>query len=319
MKKLFEKVSITIVVFVLITVFAGSLFSVNAEETNAVPIGDSAVIPYSEYQSVEEQLREMLLECKTDKQRQMLMKKAYQLGIDRTSFDGLNLSENELSILQGETCSADVSAGSQKRSIITSDSAKIRQSRTVVAGGDMPDYVLRPSIYWQDKSDYCSAATIVIIADYLGANAPEQATIMKYWKNTCGVTYPDLPLVRNYLNNVITGKPDDYVRYVYKKYAGSQNVFNADLKNNVLNYQPMVILMKSVNTSEWPYITPGHFCVCSGLFTWEGNKYFIGDPYYWTRYLSSVPNAYGEHKVSWTNLNNVIGRKFGFGSQYYLT
>lgn len=72
------------------------------------------MIPYSEYQSVEEQLREMLPECKTDKQRQMLMKKAYQLGIERTSFDGLNLSENELSMLQGETCSIDVSAGSQK-------------------------------------------------------------------------------------------------------------------------------------------------------------------------------------------------------------
>ncbi len=32
MKKLFAKASITTVVFVLITVFAGSLFSVNAEE-----------------------------------------------------------------------------------------------------------------------------------------------------------------------------------------------------------------------------------------------------------------------------------------------
>lgn len=316
-KKFFAKIfSIVLTVVFVLTIG----FTANAEQVSGAPRGDSVVTPYSEYPSVEEQLIEMLSECSTSQERKMIMKKAYQLNIDESAFDGVTLNSEERTLLRkGEEKVSSYSVNTVNRKIITAPTSYSRIARDSVAGVDMPDYVLSPSIFWQEQSDYCSAATIVIVSDYLGANTPTQAEIMSHWV-ACGAKYPDLPMMRNYLNNTLTGKPDNYVKYVVKQYnKGDQKVFNTALKNNVLNYQPMIILMKSKNTSQWPYITDGHFCVCNGLLTWEDNQYFIGDPYYWTKYLTDTPKIYGKHKVSWKNLDDVIGNRFQGGTQYFLT
>lgn len=293
-------------------------FTANAEQVSGAPRGDSVVTPYSEYPSIEEQLLELLSDCSTSQERRMLMKKAYQLNVDESVFDGVKLSSEERAVLRsGEETVSSYSVNSVNRKIITAPASYSRSTRELVAGVDMPDYILNPSIFMQEQADYCSAATIVIISDYLAANTPTQAAIMSHWGS---YKYPDLPMMRNYLNNTLTGKPDDYVKYVVKQYSkGDQKTFNTALKNNVLNYQPMIILMRSKNTSQWPYITDGHFCVCSGLLTWENNQYYIGDPYYWTHYLTDIPKIYGTHKVSWGNLDDVIGNRFTGGTQYVLT
>lgn len=59
--------------------------------------------------------------------------------------------------------------------------------------------------------------------------------------------------------------------------------------------------------------------MCNGLLTWESNKYFIGDPFYFSSYVSGAKANNGELKRTWTQLNNVITNKFGSGSQHYLT
>lgn len=111
------------------------------------------------------------------------------------------------------------------------------------------------------------------------------------------------------------------VTYSVVNYGGSQTTFNTDLKSNVEDRQPMIIHMSNPtsSTANWPYYTLGHFCICSGLLTWEDNNYFMGDPYYFSSYISSATANDGEHKKTWTQLNTVITNKFGSGSQLYLT
>ena len=315
--KRYSLVKCTISLILCIVCLMSAIISVSAIESNVLPKGDSDVIVTEE--TIVDQLKELLLNCSSNQERKLILKKAYQMGIDENEFTNFALSKADIEVLNGnfnETNSV------KSRTVLMSDvsTASATSTNSTVAGVTMPTYALRPTIYKQATSTYCSAGTVYTVGKYIGATPPSQANIMSFWQSQWGVTYPDLPLIRNYLNNHLSNKPSDYVPYVNANYAGNQTDFNDYLKNNVLNYQPMILHMKnSSGTTNWPYTTGGHFCICSGLLTWENNKYFIGDPYYFSQYVSGATDNNGEHKRTWTQLNNVITNKFGSGSQYCLT
>lgn len=316
--KRYSLVKCIISTILCIACLMGTITSASAIDNNILPRGDADVS--TSEQSLIEQFEELLLNSNSLQERQAIMKKAYQMGIDETEFTNVSLSENDVAILNGDI----VTTNSIKndRAILTSNvsTASVISTNSTVAGVSMPTYALWPTIYKQATSTSCSAGTVYTVGKYIGAAPPSQSNTMSFWKSQWGVTYPDLPLIRNYLNLHLPSKPSDYVPYVYKKYAGSQTTFNTDLKNNVLNYQPMILIIKNTSgTTNWPYTTGGHFCICSGLLTWENNRYFIGDPYYFSQYVSGATANDGEHKRTWSQLNTVITNKFGSGSQYYLT
>ena len=327
-----KKIMSIIICFVLVASTAISSFAVgltaysdnNSQKIikidSALPKGDADSGLKEE--SLIDQFVEIFNNCKSEQEREIVLKKAYQMGFNSDEFKNLKLTKNELAIFDADIDSLSVSKIDRKiltPNFIDGGAAKAASGVTV-AGVTMPTYALWPTIYKQATSTYCSAGTVYTVGKYIGANPPSQSSIMSFWKSQWGVTYPDLPLIRNYMNLHLPGKKSSYVPYVYKKYAGSQKTFNTDLKNNVLNYQPMIIIMKNPSgTTNWPYKTNGHFCMCNGLLTWENNKYFMGDPYYFSSYVSSATANNGEHKRTWTQLNNVITNKFGSGSQYYLT
>lgn len=289
-------------------------FSVSASDSadamNGAMRGDAATVGPAE--SLAEQV-EKLLPGSSPEQRLRLLEKAAVLGVDSADLPNVTLSKAEQAVLNG-SASVDKPALASQKAILTAPAVSTRDT-TTVAGVAMPDYALWPTIYKQERSDWCSAATIQTVLKYIGVTSPSQSTIMNYWKSL-GYTYPDLPLVRNYLNARL---PSSYVSYVQNIYAGDQTAFNRCIKYDVENYQPTILLMR--NTSSYanyqtnlPYTTNGHFCICSGLLTWEGNQYFIGDPYYFSGYVNGAGTT-GEHKKTWTKLNKVINNRFGSGQE----
>lgn len=314
--KLKKSAAIFIATLTIVTAFTSTI-SAYAKTADIVPKGDSEYV--TDNVSLEEQFNELLLNSSSAQERQIILNKARQMDIDIESLSIDAMSIEETSIFNNNKIN---SVDRTDRRILTNNANTgiSTQANVTVAGVSMPDYALWPTIYKQQKSDWCSAGTVYTVGKYIGANPPSQQTIMDFWDSQWGVVYPDLPLIRNYMNLHLPGKSSDYVSYVYKNYAGSQTTFNKDLKNNVLNYQPMILNMKNASgTTNWPYTTNGHFCICSGLITWENNKYFIGDPYYFTTYVSSATKNDGEHKKTWAQLHQVIKNRFGTTSQYYLT
>lgn len=317
----------TIVLFVVSLTIILSTLLIPASATNEdlLPKGDS--IYYTKDETLVEQFNEMLQNCTSLNERTMILFKANQMGLTSEDFNEVDLSENDLLVLNGQV-NIDIASDATDRAIIeaqdnASEKSKkqVGGTRTVVAGVDMPSYALMPTISKQATSTYCSAATVHTVGTYISATPKTQAQIMADWQTYWGVTYPDLPLVRNYMNNKLSGKPSTYVNYVVNTYGGNQTTFNTDLKNNVLNYQPMILLLRhtSSDPGSWPYNTSGHFCVCNGLLTWENNRYFIGDPYFFLTYCSNATNDNGQHKRTWSQLNTAITNKFGSGSQKVLT
>lgn len=294
--------------------FATPLSSyVSAYNTGDVdtPKGDCA--SFSEIEPLAEQLKESLIKAETTEKRQIILQKASLFGLNEIDFKGVYLSENEKSILCGETKSKHF-AKKQNKSIVSAPTNIA--SRTVVAGVNMPDYVLAPIIYKQEKRDWCSAGTIQTVLNYVGATSPSQQTIMNAWQLNWHVPYPDLPYIRNYINPLL---PSDYGDYATVVYGGSQEIFNSAIQFDVLQYQPTIIHManNTTSTANWPYKTDGHFCICNGLLTWENNKYYMGDPFYFSTYVSGAGNV-GTHNRTWSQLNTVITNKFGSGSQMIL-
>jgi len=279
----------------------------------ANPKGDADTVTPA--QPLAEQFEELLLNVTLPEQRQLILEKAADMGIVAADLPNASLSSDDLAILNGGAVAQ--KSASSKRAVLTNPNPP---TRVVVAGVDMPNYCLWPTIYKQSTSTYCSAGTVYTVGKYIGANPPAQASIMAFWQSQWSVTYPDLPLIRNYMNLHLPGKPSNYVSYVHKVYGGNQTTFNTDLKSDVLKYQPMILHMKnSSGTTNWPYTTDGHFCICDGLLTWESNLYFIGDPYYFTSYVSGATANNGEHKKTWSQLNTVITNRHGSGNQCYLT
>lgn len=289
-------------------------FSVSASDSadamNGAMRGDAATVGPAE--SLAEQV-EKLLPGSSPEQRLRLLEKAAVLGVDSADLPNVTLSKAEQAVLNG-SASIPKAASANNKAILTAPGPATRAT-TIVAGVAMPDYALWPKIYKQERSDWCSAATIQTVLKYIGATSPAQSTIMNYWKSI-GYTYPDLPLVRNYLNARL---PSGYHSYYQEIYAGNQTTFNMCLKWDVENYQPMVLLMRNntTSTTNWPYKTTGHFCICSGLLTWANNQYFIGDPYYFSGYVPGAGST-GDHNKTWGKLDTVIRNRFGSGQERFV-
>lgn len=290
-------------------------FSVSASDAtgamNGAMRGDATSVGADE--SLAEQV-EKLLPNSSPEQRLRLLEKAAVVGLDSADLANVTLSTAEQAILNGSASIEKPVVLTDQKAILTAPGIGTRAT-TIVAGVAMPDYALWPKIYKQERSDWCSAATIQTVLKYIGAASPAQSTIMNYWKSI-GYTYPDLPLVRNYLNARL---PSGYQSYYQEIHAGNQTTFNMCLKWDVENYQPMVILMRNNTTStvNWPYKTTGHFCICSGLLTWANNQYFMGDPYYFSDYVPGAGNA-GDHNKTWEKLNKVINNRFGTGQERFV-
>lgn len=289
-------------------------FSVSASDrTNAMNGAMSGnAVSVENNESLDEQVEELLRNSSPER-RLLILEKAAVGGVLSADLTNVTLSKAERAVLNGNA-TVKKSASANDKAIITAPGAASRATANV-AGVAMPDYALWPKIYKQERSDWCSAATIQTVLKFIGANSPAQSTIMNYWKSI-GYTYPDLPLVRNYLNARLPSSYIDYMQYIY---AGDQSEFNVRLKYDVESYQPMVILMRNNTTSKanWPYKTTGHFCICSGLLTWENNQYFMGDPFYFSGYVNGAGST-GEHKKNWSKLNKVINNRFGTGQERFV-
>lgn len=255
---------------------------------DAVPNGISDTI--GSVESLEDQFKELLMCSTNSEQREKILKKAAGMGVSINDLEGVSLSDEDIAILSNNTSSkATIEVDVTSRSTMSDNTfSRSATSGVVVAGVEMPDYVLWPKIYRQERNDYCTAATIETVGKYIGANPPSQKSIMDFWQDYWGVPYPDLPLMRNYMNYHLPEKESSYVPYVVKYYNGSQTTFNTDLKNNVLNFQPMMIMISNTGSNNWPFKTDGHASLVNGLITWEDNKYFIGDPYYFSTYVSGA-------------------------------
>ncbi len=311
MKTIMKRLFASILAICSISSLAFSVSASNhTDAMNGAMKGDAATVGPAE--SLAEQV-EKLLPGSSPEQRLLILEKAAAGGMVSSDLSNVTLSKAELAILNG-SASVEKPALAKNKAILTAPGVGTK-AFTFVAGIAMPDYALWPKIYKQERSDWCSAATIQTVLKYIGADSPAQSTIMNYWKSI-GYTYPDLPLVRNYLN---ARHPSGYASYYQEIYAGSQTAFNRCLKWDVENYQPMVILMRNntTSTTNWPYKTTGHFCICSGLLTWESNQYFMGDPYYFSGYVNGAGST-GEHKKTWVKLNKVINNRFGTGQERFL-
>jgi len=261
----------------------------------------------SREESLAEQFEALLLNCTSLEERQLTLEKAGYMGIIATDLANVPLSSDDLAILNG-TVPAQRTALTNRPAVITGPA-----TRVIVANVDMPNYCLWPTIYKQTYSNWCSAGTMYTTLMYIKGSSPTQQTMVNYW--TSGIdpkkSYfpPDLQLMRNYVNSNTPSSVRNYVHRTAAQYGNSQTVLNTDLKKNVQDYQPMIINMKSTNTTDWPYTTGGHFCVVNGLLTWESNQYFIGDPYYFTQYVSGATANNGEHKKTWAKLSAVLSNK----------
>lgn len=275
-----------------------------AANDTCISKGDSDIV--REYEPLSEQFADLLNNCSTMAEREIILDKAHKMGLTTKDLASQRLSARDEAILNGKI--------TIQRSTAPNRKMLINKYQTQSINTQMPNYCLWPTIYKQELDTYCSAATIYTVGKYIGATPLPQSTIMGYWP-TIGYTYPDLPLIRNYLNNILSNKPVNYVPYAWVEYF-DQSDFNNYLSNNVLNYQPMILHLRSV--SGWPYTTDGHFCICNGLLTWEDNQYFIGDPYYFAQYVSTATNNNGELKVYWNILDNAIRSKH-WGHGYILS
>jgi hypothetical protein len=135
---------------------------------------------------------------------------------------------------------------------------------------------------------------------------------------------PGLTTVLDYLNKQL---PSSYAGYLNWKFSGAQATFNYYLDYDVRHYQPMVFTMSNPTTATtyWPYKTNGHFVTVNGLITWESNKYFVGDPYYFQKgkdkygnevtYVSGATANNGEHKRTWAQMAQVSKNLHGSGNE----
>lgn len=296
-----KMISVLMSVLLGLTMMTSVAFAAN---NTCIPKGDSDIVP--EYEPLSEQFEEMLNNCSTKAQREIILAKAYKMGLTTKDLASERLSSRDKAILDGRI--------TIQRSTAPNRKILINKYQTKSINTQMPDYCLWPTIYKQQTKTYCSAATIYTVGKYIGATPYSQKEIMDYWNSLYyddddenkKQVYPDLPMIRNYLNNTLTNKPTDYVPYARYDYA-DQSDFNDKLADNVTNYQPIILHLKSV--SGWPYTTDGHFCICNGLLTWEDNKYFIGDTYYFKQYVSTATSDNGELKVSWSILDDAIRSK----------
>lgn len=183
----------------------------------------------------------------------------------------------------------------------------------------MPTTPLNLKVYKQQTKTYCSAATVYSTQKFLKySSVSSQATIMKYWKTHYDSSVPDLPAVRNYLNDSAY-KPSIY--HKYKVWSGSltQLSFNTNLKKDIENKQPTILVISNKSgDSKWPFQTNGHFCMCIGYqASNSAGPYLIGDPYYFSGYVSGAGTT-GKHYRTWSQLSKAIKDRFS-DTQRYLT
>lgn len=243
-----------------------------------------------------------LLQESTPAKREKLLEKISYVGITPNDLSGVLLTDREITVLE-KSISITKPSQLNKRILKAPSSSGVSLHSTT----SMPDYALWPNIYMQETGTWCRAGVIQTVLMYINGSSPSQQTIV----NNC---LASLPNMANYLNQ---NKPDDYADYLYSLYGGDQDEFNWRLAYDVNHYQPLVFAMKNntTSTANWPYKTGGHYSICAGLLTWENNQYFIGDPFYFPKYVAGA-NGDGYHKKTWTQLNTVITNSHGAGNQH---
>ena len=119
-----------------ISCLMGTITSASAIDNNVLPKGDADVS--TSEQSLIEQFEELLLNSNSVQERQAILKKAYQMGIDETEFTNVSLSENDVAILNGDI----VTTNSIKndRAILTANvsTASVISTNSTLAGVSMP-------------------------------------------------------------------------------------------------------------------------------------------------------------------------------------
>jgi hypothetical protein len=176
----------------------------------------------------------------------------------------------------------------------------------VVAGVSLPGIPLGVTVQKQQYYNYCSAATVLSVAKYFNPST----TLTQYDIYTYGFNGydPTLEQLKDYLNGNYFAKPSYFTSYIRRYSASTQQSFTADLKYDVENYQPMVLIIRHpyYTTTNWPYYTAAHFCLCLGVDMNYNNKYVIGDPYYFSSWVTSATANNGIHRKTWTQLSAVI-------------
>ena len=249
---------------------------------------------------------EDLLTNSNEQTREKILEQAAYAGLSPSDFS-ISLSGNDISILKRQSKPTPLDR-SDKRILRAPFSNAETLNVTSYSTSDMPDYALWPEIYMQETSSWCRAGVIQTILMYINGTSPSQSSIIA----NCVAS---LPAMRNYVNERL---PEDYVLYAYAKYGGDQETFNRWLAFDVTNYQPMMFAMKNAtgSTAIWPYPTDGHYSICCGLLTWANDEYFIGDPYYFSKYVKSATANDGYHNKNWYQLNAAITSSHGENNQH---
>lgn len=293
--------------------------SVGAIDTQSVMNGAAAT--NSQPESLIEQFKDALT-YSTKENIQSILEKAIVSGLTPSELKEIGITEGQISTIKANMFNNKHDKFSDRPILINPYLNDSITTQAISAGVEMPDYALWPRVKKQQTNTWCSAATVETVLNYVGLNSgtiPTQSKIMDDWKKYWNVTYPDLPLMRNYIRDKVDAKCSTYIVF---QYAGNRTDFNQALAWDVLNYQPMIILMSNKNgTSSRPYKTSGHFCLVNGYFSGI-DKYFIGDPFYFDGYVSGAPKNsrgdQGEHNRTWAELNFVITEKFGNSKQTVL-
>lgn len=285
---------VTVSICIILTISMMVSFNVSAANASVKPTKSSDRTLLLEI--------DKLLKESTSSEREKLLEKVSYAGITQNDLSGVLLTDKEIAVLGG-IISITKSPQLDKRILKAPSSSGFSLHSTT----SMPDYALWPDIYMQETGIWCRAGVIQTVLMYISGSSPSQQTIV----NNC---LASLPYMANYLNQ---NKPDNYTDYLYSLYGGDQDEFNRRLAYDVSHYQPLVFAMKNNTTSKanWPYKTGGHYSICAGLLTWDNDQYFIGDPFYFPKYVAGAKGD-GYHKKTWTQLNTVITNSHGVGNQH---
>lgn len=189
--KIKKKMFSAVICVMMVIGIMGSAFGVSADSdeisTTPVKISDKMLVS---------QIEELLLDS-SPAERELLLEKVSYAGITSNDLPNVSLSKNEVAILEGKV-SITKQTQTNKR-ILTASSNSIQSTgaslytpMTNVAGVDMPDYALWPTIYKQKDVSSCSAGTVYTILQYIKGSSPSQTQIMSDWQSIWGVTIPDL-------------------------------------------------------------------------------------------------------------------------------
>lgn len=194
----------------------------------------------------------------------------------------------------------------QKQLAVEKLETKLHESNSIsLASANSSDYSYTLNVPYQDqiKKWYCGPATTRQTLLFFNVpNVPDQDMIAEALLVSQAYGVPDAGLMIEYINDYIPDEPP---------YAEEHPVDMDDMilsfKVACRDYGPPILRIKAYATSNWPYMTNGHFLNVSGAYK-SGSYYSfqLTDPYIgWVtssttgKYTSSAEDVYDVVMTHW--------------------